>query len=127
MNKKFKITITVVFIFIGAAFFTVKTSAGFTGENSENLSTNNSFTQKKVPVRTLYLNNCARCHGADGRAETELGKLYDATNLTDRKAKRSSRKRVANVIKNGAGSMPGFNKKLTTAEINSLVGYIKTL
>lgn len=126
MNKSFKIITAVMFVFIAAVIFTVKTRANFDAENA-NEFTNNSSAQKNTSARTLYLNNCARCHGADGRGDTELGKLYSATNLTERKVKRSSRKRAARIIKNGDGSMPAFGKKMTTAEINSLVSYIKTL
>ena len=126
MKKGLKIITAVMFVFIGAAIFTVKTQANFRAENSETFI-NNSFAQKGTPAKTLYVNNCARCHGADGRSDTQLGKLYGAPDLTDKRVKRTSRKRTANVIKNGDGSMPAFGKKMTTAEINSLVSYIKTL
>ena len=126
MQKGLKIITAVVFVFIGAAIFTVKTQANFSAENSETFI-NNPFAQKGTAAKTLYVNNCARCHGADGKGETQLGQLYGAPNLTDRKIKRTSRKRTANIIKNGDGSMPAFGKKMTAAEINSLVGYIKSL
>lgn len=126
MQKSLKIITAVVFVFIGAAIFTVKTQANFSAENSETFI-NNSFAQKGTPAKTLYVNNCARCHGSDGRGDTQLGKLYGAPDLTAKNVKRTSRKRTANIIKNGDGSMPAFSKKLSTAEINSLVGYIKTL
>ena len=126
MQKSLKILTAVVFVFIGAALFTVKTQANFNAENSETF-TNNSFAQKGTPAKTLYVNNCARCHGADGKGATQLGQLYGAPDLTSRSVKRTSRKRTANIIKNGDGSMPAFKQKLSTAEINSLVGYIKGL
>lgn len=126
MQKGLKIITAVVFVFIGAAIFTVKTQANFDAETSETFI-NNSFAQKGTPAKTLYVNNCARCHGADGKSETQLGRLYGAPDLTARNVKRTSRKRTANIIKNGGGSMPAFGKKMTAAEINSLVGYIKAL
>lgn len=126
MQKSLKIITAFVFVFIGAAIFTVKTQANFRAETSE-IFTNNSFAQKGAAAKTLYVNNCARCHGSDGKGDTQLGKLYGAPDLTARGVKRTSRKRTANIIKNGDGSMPAFGKKMTAAEINSLVGYIKTL
>src|ERR1051325_4138696 len=39
--------------------------------------------QAAAKVESLYQQNCARCHGADGRGETNLGKLYGTPNLTD--------------------------------------------
>lgn len=83
--------------------------------------------QKPAPAKTLYLNNCARCHGADGRGTTELGKLYGATDLTQKKVKRMSRKKAARIIQNGDGSMPAFNKKLSAKEISTLVSFIRGL
>jgi cytochrome c6 len=80
-----------------------------------------------APARKLYLKNCARCHGADGKSETELGKRDDAPDLTESYVKNKSRKHAANVIANGADGMPAFGKKLTKAEITSLVGYIRVL
>lgn len=76
---------------------------------------------------SLYATNCARCHGADGKGNTELGQLYDASDLTSRRVQRKSRKSMTSVIRNGKGSMPGFGKKLSAKEISSLVTYIRTL
>src|SRR5690349_488704 len=38
---------------------------------------------KSVGVAELFRNNCARCHGADGRGQTPSGELYKAPDLTD--------------------------------------------
>src|SRR5947207_721573 len=54
--------------------------------------------------RTLYAQNCARCHGADGRGQTELGQLYNAPDLAAAswwKDERISDRRLANSITNG--------------------------
>lgn len=74
-------------------------------------------------AKKLYQANCARCHGADGRGETEAGKLYDAPSISGK----SNRKRVETVIKNGADSMPAFGKKLSKAQISSIAEYVRTL
>ena len=72
----------------------------------------------------VYARNCARCHGADGKGETELSKLNDAPDLTVNKR---SAKGTTNIIKNGAGSMPGFGKKLSAKDIAALVKYVRAL
>src|SRR5437660_9871272 len=34
-------------------------------------------------VGDLFRNNCARCHGADGRGDTPLGHTYNTPDFTD--------------------------------------------
>ena len=88
MKKSFKIIIAGVFFITGAIIFSAKTQAEFAKTNSPQTAVNFSG-QKNASAKTLYLNNCARCHGADGTADTELGKLYDATDLTREKSQKN--------------------------------------
>ena len=37
--------------------------------------------------KTNWANNCAQCHGPDGRANTKMGKQLSAKDLTDPKVK----------------------------------------
>lgn len=83
--------------------------------------------EKADAPRDLYLRNCARCHGADGKSETKLGNDLAAPDLTSRAIKRKSRSKIARVIANGDGEMPGFGKKLSKADINLLVNYVRSL
>jgi len=55
----------------------------------------------------LYLQNCARCHGADGKAQTALGKRLQADDLT---ASSASTARIIRTITNGRGDMPSFKR-----------------
>ncbi|MGI9054493.1 MAG: c-type cytochrome [Pyrinomonadaceae bacterium] len=126
MKRSFKIIIAVVFLFTGAIIFSGKIRAELAKTNSHQTVVNFSG-QKSASAKTLYLNNCARCHGANGTADTELGKLYDAPNLRDRKVKKMSRKKMTGIIQNGDGSMPAFKKKLSAKETSALVNYIRTL
>jgi cytochrome c6 len=80
-----------------------------------------------IPSRALYLNNCARCHGANGKSETELGRLNDAPDISGGKARRLSAGKLTQLIRTGEGSMPGFGKKLTKAQITSIVNYVRGL
>lgn len=77
--------------------------------------------------RSLYLSNCARCHGADGNADTESGRLYDVPVISGGRMKRKSKTRLASIISRGGKSMPGFGKKLTKQQIASLANYVRTL
>ncbi len=72
----------------------------------------------------MYLKNCARCHGADGKSQTETGKSLDAPDLTTDK---SSVGRNVRIITKGAGEMPAFGKKLKNSEITALAKYVRSL
>ena len=76
----------------------------------------------------LYAQNCARCHGANGRGETELGRSFDVPNIAvaDWQKKHSDAKISRKIIK-GGGGMPAFVKKLSPKEINAVVGYVRKL
>lgn len=68
--------------------------------------------------RTLFLKNCAHCHGADARGDEgpDLHKL----DWTD--------KEISDRIRNGKkGQMTSFGKKLKTTEIESIIAYLRTL
>lgn len=77
--------------------------------------------------RSLYVQNCARCHGKNGRAETREGRRVEADDLTSSDAQEISDAKLKRVITNGRGKMPGFGKRLTTAQINQIAGYVRSL
>ncbi len=84
--------------------------------------------QDFAPAKAVYEQNCARCHGADGRGQTKLGELYNAPDLTNAKRlKRQGNKSLTALITRGRGGMPAFSKKLSRDEINALVGYVRSL
>ena len=113
------IGIFVVFV-IFAAFWSFRTEASKAAANSATFSFNES-------ARSLYMNNCARCHGADGKSETELGRLNDAPDISGGKARRMSTAKLTRLITHGKGSMPAFGKKLTKAQITNIVAYVRGL
>jgi mono/diheme cytochrome c family protein len=72
----------------------------------------------------VYSQNCARCHGSDGRAQTPKGRQVQATDLTssdwDPDTARDTR-----IVTKGKGSMPSFKGKLRPAEISAVLDYIR--
>src|SRR6266498_4547214 len=79
-------------------------------------------------TNSVFAKNCATCHGKDGKAKTFKAKLNHARNLTDPEWQTSvTDERLFNSITNGRGHMPAWGKKLTEAEINSLVAYVRKL
>lgn len=78
-----------------------------------------AFAGPPAPGLRLYRQNCARCHGQDGR----LG-ANGARDLTKSNLNVMGR---TYLVTNGMGKMPAFSKELTPAEIEQVVAYSLTL
>ncbi len=77
-------------------------------------------------AKKLFTQNCAKCHGADGRGETEAGEILGAPNFTDTKWQASvNDKRLMVSVLHGRGGMPAFEKKLSRKEITALIAYVR--
>ena len=70
----------------------------------------------------IYTSNCARCHGANGKGNTQLGQDMGIPDLT---TSTMSSAGIKQIINNGLGDMPAFRKKLTAAQVNSLVNEVR--
>lgn len=81
-------------------------------------------TVEAASPRSLYVQNCARCHGSDGKAQTSLGKKLEADDLTTSTA---SKDKIIRTVTNGRGDMPSFKRKLSKAQIASIAGYVRSL
>ena len=85
------------------------------------------FPKEKVDARGLFNENCATCHGQDGRAKTFHGRLVGAQNLTNAKFQAEvTDDQIVDAIKTGPKAMPAFEKKLSQSEIEALVAYVRT-
>jgi mono/diheme cytochrome c family protein len=83
-----------------------------------------------VPVDDLFRNNCARCHGGDGRGDTPLGHTYKTPDFTAQEWWRKNSNITGSaslnfIVSRGKGGMPAFGKKLSRTEIRSLVTYVR--
>jgi len=72
----------------------------------------------------IYSQNCARCHGVDGRAQTPKGRQVKAVDLTSDEWS-PEEAHDTRIVTKGKGSMPAFKNKLTPAEIGAVVSYIR--
>jgi mono/diheme cytochrome c family protein len=82
----------------------------------------------RVDTKSVYMRNCARCHGAEGAADTQQAELYNATKFTDAgwwRKERPSNARMRRVIVEGGSGMPAFGKRLSAAEIDALLPYVR--
>ena len=77
----------------------------------------------------IYSKDCAVCHGRDGRGKTTKGRLTHARDLTNAEWQNNvTDERIFNSINSGKGKkMPAFGKKLSDAEMDSLVPYVRGL
>ena len=74
-----------------------------------------------------YKTTCAMCHGTDGKGDTALGKNLHAKDLTSDEVQKQSDKELSTIIVKGKENMPGFEGRLTPAQINGLVKFIRSL
>lgn len=78
----------------------------------------------------LWSAKCKSCHGADGKANTKMGKKEDIDDLSNPGwQKRHSDEKIRNVITNGSkknSKMKAYKDKLTAEQIDLLVQHIRT-
>ncbi len=83
-----------------------------------------SSENKTMATKRIYQQNCARCHGADGKGNNELGRSLETPDLTQ---SRPSVSKTASIVKYGEGQMPAFKNKLSAKQIASVSNYVRTL
>lgn len=111
--------------FVMIAPIAILVSCAQTGTDRHQAQQSVRFQQTSRPAavdvaagRTLFLRNCAHCHGAD--AHGDEGPDLHNLDWTDQQ--------IAIRIRSGkAGQMTAFNGKLSSLEIDSLIVYIQTL
>src|SRR3982751_169844 len=83
-----------------------------------------AFTlQTEISGADLFKNNCARCHGDDGKG----GKGPDLTTEKKQAKWKESDEKLVNKITKGGLGMPKFGKKLKPEEIKAIADYVRTL
>ncbi len=84
-------------------------------------------------AKTNWDTNCVQCHGKNGSADTKMGKILNAKDLTDPKVQAGfTDAEAATAIKDGVKEkgkmkMKAFGGKLSDDEIKALVAYVRTL
>lgn len=86
------------------------------------LATSCSGTTDGLVGRDLFEKTCAACHGAGGEGSTNRPALNQGSNaatLTDQQ--------IRGAISVGPGAMPSFASRLSAAQVDSLVEYLRQL
>jgi mono/diheme cytochrome c family protein len=74
-----------------------------------------------------YKAKCAMCHGADGTGNTPVGKSMKLRSLKSAEDIKATDAELFKDTKSGVGKMQGYAGKLTDAQIQDVVTYIRTL
>jgi cytochrome c6 len=85
-----------------------------------------------APASENWDNHCAKCHGADGKGQTKIGKKlalkdYTAAAVQAEMKDAAMAKDIADGVKDKAGKekMKAFQSELSSEEIQALVAYIR--
>src|SRR6476469_3754662 len=87
--------------------FAVFVCFGFVSRTFAYFSPAQTANTQAGSTKDLYIRNCARCHGVDGKGDTDLGRKFDIPDLVA-EAKRMDTSRIKRMIANGKQDMPAF-------------------
>jgi len=91
------------------------------------------ISARAADAKANWQANCVQCHGQSGNADTKMGKLLAAKDLTDSKVQAGftdaqAMESIKNGVKqNGKTTMKAFGGKLNDADIKALVAYVRSL
>jgi len=101
--------------FVGAGIFEPAKAASLITKNKPSVPGQSTLAHQG---RTLFLQNCAHCHGED--ASGDEGPDLHGVKKTD--------ERIARIITNGIkGEMPKFGAKFSDTDVRALTAYIRSL
>jgi len=85
---------------------------------------------RAADVKAIYDKECAKCHGADGKGQTKMGKQSGAKDYTDAKVQaeftdEQAMKAIKEGVKVKGKEVMKPVQKLSDEEINGLVAHIR--
>jgi mono/diheme cytochrome c family protein len=81
----------------------------------------------KKGAKDIFKARCAMCHGADGGAQTPIGRSQKIPDLRSAEAQKLTKEAIVKVITNGKAKMAPWKTKLSKDEIDEVAAFIKTL
>ncbi len=91
-----------------------------------------AWSARAAEAKTLYEQDCAKCHGADGKGDTKMGKKLGAKDYTDPKVQAELKDDAAfKAIKEGLKDKEGKTlmkpvEGMSDDDIKGLVAYMRT-
>ena len=82
-------------------------------------------------VKANWEKHCLKCHGADGKGNTKMGKQSGVKDYTDPKVQAEMKDETAvkiikeGIVEKGKKKMDPYGDKLTDDEIKALIAYIR--
>ena len=82
-------------------------------------------------VKENWEKNCQKCHGADGKGQTKMGRQSGVKDYTDPKVQDELKDEKAvkiikeGIVENGKKKMDPYAEKLSDDEIKALIAYIR--
>lgn len=76
---------------------------------------------------SIFKTKCAECHGADGGANTAMGRSLRMRDLRSRDVQKRTDSDLTDIITNGMATMPPYKKELTKDQIQQLVAYLREI
>jgi len=86
---------------------------------------------RAADAKENWTKNCAKCHGADGKGQTKMGKQTGAKDYTDAKVQEALNDDKAlktvkeGLTENGKKKMDAYGEKLSDDEIKALIAHIR--
>lgn len=82
-------------------------------------------------AKALYEQGCAKCHGADGKGETKMGKKLGAKDYSDPKVQAELKddaavKAIKEGVKDASGKLVMKPAEVSDADAKALVDYMRT-
>jgi mono/diheme cytochrome c family protein len=74
----------------------------------------------------IYKQKCLNCHGADGLANSGIGKVMRVKPVSDPEVRKLTEAEMIEFVRNGAGKMQAYKSDLTAAQIKAAVDHLRT-
>jgi mono/diheme cytochrome c family protein len=86
-----------------------------------------ALAQDAAAGKSLFVSKCSICHGPDGKGNTSMGKSLKIADLHSATVQKMSDAEIKDLILNGKNKMPAFKGKLTDAQMDEVLAYIREL
>jgi mono/diheme cytochrome c family protein len=89
-------------------------------------------TTQAADVKAIWDKDCAKCHGADGKGDTKMGKKLEVKDYTDAKVQAAMKDdEMAKIIKLGKKDGDKTKMKafadLSDADVKALVAHVRSM